>query len=223
MTKISWWKPVTVLLLFYTVWMGFMGQVPHLPILNETVRNLYFHVPMWFGMVLIFTASVWYSIQYLRSGNLENDTKAGSFVEIGLIFGTLGMVTGSLWARYTWGEFWSNDPKQNASAVGMMIYLGYSILRGSISGEKERARIASVYSIFAFPILIALIFILPRLTDSLHPGNGGNPGFNPYDQAKHMRNVFYPAILGWTFLGFWMGDLLIRYKIVKQKSLLESV
>lgn len=222
MTKIAWWKLATVLLLFYTVWMGFMGNVPHLPILNETVRNLYFHVPMWFGMVLIFTASVWHSIQYLRTGSLDNDIKAGSYVEIGLIFGTLGLATGSLWARYTWGEFWSNDPKQNASAVGMMIYLGYSILRGSISSEKERARIASVYSIFAFPVLIALIFILPRLTDSLHPGNGGNPGFNPYDQARHMRNVFYPAIFGWTFLGFWMADLLIRYKIVKQKIQIKS-
>jgi len=210
---------MTIPLMLYVVWMGLMGKVPRLPILNETVRNLYFHVPMWFGMIFLFGASVWFSIQYLRTGNLENDTKAGSYVEIGTVFGILGLVTGMLWAKFTWGEYWSNDPKQNASAVGMMIYFGYLLLRGSLGNERDRARISSVYSIFAFSILVPLIYVLPRFTDSLHPGNGGNPGFNPYDQARYMRPVFYPAVLGWTLIGFWIGDLVIRYKTLIFKRL----
>ena len=221
MLKLSWWKYITIFIMFYVVWMGLMGKVPRLPILNETVRNLYFHVPMWFGMILIFLASAWYSIQYLRSGDLENDLRAGSLAETGIVFGLMGLATGMLWARYTWGEFWSNDPKQNASAVGMMIYAGYVLLRGSISTVRDRARIASVYNIFAFAILIPLIYILPRFTDSLHPGNGGNPGFNPYDQARYMRPVFYPSVVGWTLVGFWINDLLVRYKKLKNKSLQE--
>lgn len=200
-----------------------MGEVPHLPILNESIRNLYFHVPMWFGMILIFAGSVWYSIQYLRFGNLSFDVKAGTFVETGILFGVFGLLTGALWARYTWGEFWSNDPKQNASAIGLMMYLAYSLLRGSIQAEKERARIASVYSIFAFPVFLVLIFVLPRLTDSLHPGNGGNPGFNPYDSAKHMRMVFYPAVLGWSLLAFWLADILYRFKVLQASKLSSDV
>jgi len=212
MPVLKWWKWLTIPLMFYVVSMGIMGKVPRLPILNETVRNLYFHVPMWFGMIILFGASVWFSIQYLRTGNLANDIKASAYVDVGIVFGLLGLVTGMLWAKYTWGEFWSNDPKQNASAIGMMIYFGYLLLRASLSNEREKARISSVYSIFAFAILIPLIYVLPRFTDSLHPGNGGNPGFNPYDQARYMRPVFYPAVLGWTFIGFWIGDLSVRYK-----------
>lgn len=218
MPKIAWWKWASIPILFYTLFMGLMGKVPRLPILNETIRNLYFHVPMWFGMILIFAGSVGYSIKYLRTGELRFDQKASCLAEVGILFGILGMVTGMLWARFTWGEFWSNDPKQNASAIGLMIYFGYILLRGSVSSVKDKARLSSVYSIFAFAVLIPLIYVLPRFTDSLHPGNGGNPGFNPYDQARYMRPVFYPAVLGWTLLGLWMSNLLDRYKVLKNES-----
>jgi heme exporter protein C len=57
---------------------------------------------------------------------------------------------------------------------------------------------------------VPLIFILPRMTDSLHPGNGGNPGFNSYDLDNDLRKVFYPAVLAWTLIGFWISSLRIR-------------
>ncbi len=204
-----------IVLMVYVVIMGFLGPVPKLFILNETIRNLYFHVPMWFGMILLFATSVGYSIHFLATNKIESDFKAYSFIEVGILFGFLGLATGMLWAKFTWGEFWSNDPKQNASAIALMIYLGLILLRGSISGLKERARISAVYSIFAFAVLIPLIFILPRFTDSLHPGNGGNPGFNPYDQSGKLRPVFYPAVFGWTLMGAWMADLLNRFKVLQ--------
>ncbi len=62
-------------------------------------------------------------------------------------------------------------------------------------------------------MLIPLIFILPRLTDSLHPGNGGNPGFNVYDLNSQLRIVFYPAVIGFICLGLWISD--IKLKIQK--------
>jgi heme exporter protein C len=64
--------------------------------------------------------------------------------------------------------------------------------------------------LFALPVFIVLIFVLPRLTASLHPGNGGNPGFNSYDLDSRLRLVFYPAVLGWIFIGFWIAELQIR-------------
>jgi heme exporter protein C len=66
--------------------------------------------------------------------------------------------------------------------------------------------------------LIPLLFILPRLTDSLHPGNGGNPGFGAYDLDNRMRLVFYPAVIGWTLLGFWMASLRTRILTLQQKE-----
>ena len=68
------------------------------------------------------------------------------------------------------------------------------------------------YPIFAFSALIPLLFVLPRLTDSLHPGSGGNPGFNAYDLDNNLRMVFYPAVVAWTGLGFWLTDLRIRWR-----------
>lgn len=78
-----------------------------------------------------------------------------------------------------------------------------------------RARISAVYNIFAFVLMIVFIQVLPRLTDSLHPGNGGNPAFGEYDLDRQMRLVFYPAMIAWIGMGYWIWD--IRCRIEKLK------
>lgn len=192
--------------------------VPALNILNETIRNLYFHVPMWFGMMLLFMVSLVYAIRYLNTQNLKYDIYSHQFTLMGVVFGCLGMVTGMEWARFTWGEYWSNDPKQLASALSLLIYFAYLALRGAIPDYDKKAKVAAVYNVFAFFIMIPLIMVLPRLTDSLHPGNGGNPGFG--DTAPEMQPVFYMAVLGWFLLGIWITTLSIRLKLIEQRDLL---
>lgn len=215
--KKHWWKVLTVVLLVYTVVAGMLSEVPRLAILNETIRNLFFHVPMWFGMILILLVSVIYSIKYLRTPSIKNDVIAVESAKVGVLFGVLGIVTGMEWARFTWGEFWSGDPKQNGAAIGLLIYFAYLVLRSSFAEQQQRARISAVYNIFAFAALIPLLFILPRMTDSLHPGNGGNPGFNAYDLDSRLRAVFYPAVIGWTLLGVWMVQLKSRVELLKYR------
>lgn len=201
-------------LLIYTVIGGFLFQVPRLAILNETIRIVHFHVPMWFGMIFLFTGSLISAIKYLKKGDPLNDLNSHKLAEVGMLFGVLGLTTGMLWAKFTWGEAWSNDPKQNLAAICLLIYAAYFVLRGSISDEQLKARISAVYNIFAFAAMIPLLFILPRLSDSLHPGNGGNPGFNSYDLDSNLRLVFYPAVIGWTLLGFWIATIKIRMQRV---------
>lgn len=215
MIRQSWWKIATVVLLFYTLIAGFLVGVPRLAILNETIRVLYFHVPMWFGMIFLLLASVIYAVKYLSSNNLSHDYASVALANLGVFFGVLGILTGMVWAMFAWGSPWSNDPKQNASAIGLLIYFAYFILRGSLADEQQKARIGAIYNIFAFAALIPLLFILPRLTDSLHPGNGGNPGFNAYDLDSRLRMVFYPAVVGWTLLGFWLASLVYRWRVLK--------
>lgn len=212
----NWWKYLSIPLLFYVLIAGLLGQVPRLPILNETIRVLHFHVPMWFGMIILLTTSMIYAIKYLSGNKIEHDHMSIELANVGVFLGILGILTGMLWANYTWGSPWSNDPKQNASAIGLLIYFAYFILRGSLQDEQQRARISAIYNIFAYAALLPLLFILPRLTDSLHPGNGGNPGFNAYDLDSNLRLVFYPAVLGWTLLGFWIATIRYRTRRIEE-------
>ncbi|SIN98216.1 cytochrome c biogenesis protein CcsA [Algoriphagus halophilus] len=212
----SWWKILTIALLLYTLIAGLLMDVPRLPILNETIRALHFHVTMWFGMILMLIVSVFYSIKYLRTNDIKNDDMAIEFAGAAILFGVLGIVTGMLWAKFTWGDYWSGDPKQNAAAIGILMYFAYLILRNSLTDTQQRARIGAIYNIFAFAAFIPLIFVLPRLTDSLHPGNGGNPGFNAYDLDSKLRMVFYPAIIGWTLLGSWIATVRVRMRRVER-------
>ncbi|HEX5171792.1 MAG TPA: cytochrome c biogenesis protein CcsA [Cyclobacteriaceae bacterium] len=213
----TWAKITGILLLFYVHIGGMLFSVPRLSILNETIRALYFHVPMWFGMVFLFIASVYYAIKYLISPNYEFDLKSVEFANVGIMFGILGMLTGMLWANYTWGSPWHGDPKQVGAGISLLVYLAYFVLRGSLDNQEQKARLSAVYNVFAFAAMVPLIFIIPRLTSSMHPGSGGNPGFNVYDLDSRMRMVFYPAVIGWFLIGIWIATLRIRTRRINEK------
>ncbi len=213
-----WWKIVCMLMCLYVVIGGFLIPVPRLDILNETIRNLYFHVPMWFTMIVMFAIAFWYSIKYLRSNDLKDDIYAVQFTNAGIVFSIVGMISGLEWAKYTWGAAWSNDPKELGTALAMLIYFAYSILRGGLKDDEKKAKISAVYNIFAFAMMIPLIFVMPRMVDSLHPGNGGNPAFKKYDLDANMRMVFYPAVIGWIMLGGWIATLNIRLALVRHNK-----
>jgi heme exporter protein C len=209
-----WWKFLASGLLMYIVIFGFIGDVPRQPILNETIRNVYFHVPMWFSMMSLMISSLVYSIRYLKDGKIQDDIYAVEFANVAMIFGILGFLTGSIWGNYTWGDPLPKDPKIIAVEVGLLIYSAYFVLRGSFEDEQKKARLSAVYNIFAFASFMPLVWILPRLTDSLHPGNGGNPAFGKYDMDSSMRMVFYPAIIAWILIGVWITSLRIRLKLL---------
>ncbi len=214
--KNKWWKILCVALLTYAILGALLFDAPRLAILNETIRNLHFHVTMWFAMIILLATSVVYAIKHLRTNNLNHDHLSVEFANAGVLFGVLGIITGAIWANFTWGEPWSGDPKQNSSAIALLIYFAYIVLRNSLEDQQQKARISSIYNVFAFAALIPLLFILPRMTDSsLHPGNGGNPGFNAYDLDSRLRIVFYPAIIGWTLLGVWFVSLRVRLRKIK--------
>lgn len=192
---------------------------PYREILYESIRNTFFHVPMWFVMTILAFTSLIASVLYLIKGDMKWDIVSHQSIVVALVFGICGLLTGMLWANYTWGRPWVNDPKLNGAAVGVMIYFAYLVLRGSIADEIKRARIAAVYNVFGLVIFILFIYIIPRLTDSLHPGNGGNPAFSKYDLDSSLRMFFYPASIGWILLGFWIMSLLVRIQFVRQKSI----
>lgn len=213
----NWWKILASVFVLYSVVAGLLLKVPTLPILHESIRNLYFHVPMWFAMIVIYTVAVVTSIKYLQTNNEKYDLIAVESVNTGLLFGFVGLVSGMIWANFTWGSPWPNDPKLNSAAIATLMYLAYTVLRSSLDEEQKRAKISAIYNIFSFPVMIVLLFILPRLTDSLHPGNGGNPGFGAYDLDSNMRWVFYPAVLGWIGIAIWIMNIRFRIRKLENK------
>jgi heme exporter protein C len=221
----SWWKIASFLLLIYTIAGGFLMPVPHLHILNETIRNMYFHVAMWFGMMILFTISFVYSIKYLRGFSYRNDIYAHNFASLGCLFGILGYSTGVIWLSVTWMTDQAQslgtvlkEPKLIGAAIALLIYGAYFVLRGSFTDIDKKARVSAVYNIFAFMMLFP---------SSLHPGapgsESGNPALNFKDVDSRIRMVFYPAVIGWTLLGVWIATLRIRLQLLKDKSLLQDV
>ncbi len=213
----KWWKIVGIILVFYAVIGGMLLPVPARDILNETIRNLYYHVTMWFTMIFMLTVSVVYAVMYLANFDIKRDLISTEAAKVGMLFSTLGLLTGMVWAKFTWGAYWTSDPKLNGVAASLLVYIAYFILRGSVDDEQKRARFAAVYNIFAYVMMNVFILIMPRLTSSLHPGNGGNPAFKAYDLDDQMRWVFYPAIVGWILIGVWILTLQIRKRTIENK------
>jgi heme exporter protein C len=207
------YKILSIVLLIYAVAGGLSIKLPYeLPIIYESIRNLFYHVGMWFTMMFIFLVSFIYSLRYLKGFNPAHDRVASMAAEVGLVFGLLGIFTGMFWANATWGAPWVRDPKLNGAAMSIMVYLAYVILRSSMNDEEKRARISAVYNIFAFVLMIIFIGILPRFGgDSLHPGQAGSP-LTVAELDSNLRKVFYPAILGWILLAIWILEVRVRTK-----------
>ncbi len=224
-----WWKIVCVALLVYTFTAGLLVKVPDLPLLGQTSRNLFFHVGMWMAMMTLFTVSVVNAIRYLRTFNIKYDIYSRHYAIVGILFGILGYATGTIWMSYTWADpnnalFQSfsalaREPKLIGTAIALLIYFAYMVLRDSIKDMDQRAKISAVYNIFAYAMLFPAIWIIPRILPSLHPGQEGNPALDFKDVSPLMRYVEWPAFIGWSLLGVWITTLKIRFSLVKETML----
>jgi heme exporter protein C len=215
--KKMWWKILGVILLGYGLIAGLIIPVPDLPVIHESIRNLFYHVCMWFAMLTLLSISVINAVNYLSGFKMLFDYRSVEAASTGIFFGLLGITTGSLWARATWGAFWTNDPQLNGAAVSLLVYASYFVLRNSISDFEKRARISAVYNIFAFSMMVIFLLILPRLAQgSIHPGKGGNP-MALVGLDTTMRLVFYPAAIGWILVGLWMYSLKLRVRLIKEE------
>ena len=192
---------------------------PFQPNIMESIRNLLLHVPMWFAMFFVMGIGFVASLAQLRTDRVLWDQRAEAAVRTGLVFGLLGLATGSLWARWTWGAWWVSDPQLNGALVTVLLYSGYLILRAAMGDDDRVGRLSAVYNVFAFVMLVILLMVLPRYTESLHPGKDGNPGFNSYDLDNSLRAVFYPAVIGWGALCYWMYTLRLRMNRVAHNLL----
>lgn len=192
---------------------------PYRNIVMETIRNLFYHVPLWFAMIILLGISAFWSIKVLYYEKWEHDIWVRSLNWVGLVYGLLGLTTGMIWADASWGKFWSWDIKQTTAAMAVFMYAAYFFIRLTTRDEVQKKRLGNSFNLFSFAMLVPLLFIIPRLMDSLHPGSGGNPAFAQDDLDNTMRLVFYPAVFAFTLLGYWIASLYRRvWKIEDLKN-----
>ncbi len=175
---------------------------------GETSRIIFFHVPQAWVATLSFLISMIASAVYLARRKAKADYVALSAAELGFLFCVLATVTGSIFAKVTWGSFWNWDPRETSIVILLMIYGAYFALRSAVSDPERRRVFAGVYSILAFVTVPFLVFVVPRITTSLHPEDTMNPA-NPGMDAKTLK-VFLGSLLAYTALYVWMLRLRVR-------------
>ncbi len=195
-------------------------QYPIIPGLEEKAKIIFFHVPTAWLAVIAFFMSMFYGIKYLRTENLDNDVKSFTAMQLGMIFCILATVTGSIWAKFTWGAFWHWDPRETSIFILLLIYGSLFALRSAIENENKKARLSAVYSIFAFLTVPFFIFIMPRIMTGLHPGSANDTSSGPvvnFHMDKNMYLVFILSLIAFTILYYWMFRLGYKSFLVKEK------
>lgn len=149
---------------------------PQEAIMGDVQRIFYFHVASaWVGF-LAFGVAFGSGIAYLARGARHWDALALSSVEVGLTFMVMAVVSGSLWARPVWGVFWTWEPRLTITAVQLLLYVAYLMLRASLDDPAQRARYAAVYNGVAFAT-VPLSWFAIRWWRTIHPvlliGGGG--------------------------------------------------
>lgn len=198
--------------------LGLALPIPDIPALGDKARVLYFHVPMSWISVLAFFMSMWYSVRYLKTRDIDFDIKSFSSAQLGFLFCILATATGSLWAKFSWGSFWNWDPRQTSIFILLLIYGAYFALRSAIEAEDQRAKLSSVYAIIAAVTVPFFVFIMPRIVESLHP----DPILNTQGKINmdgSMLTIFMSALVGFTMLYLWMLNLKIRIEKLNYKKL----
>ncbi len=207
-----WWKILVGVWMSAAIYCAFIvvGPAQGFSMNGEGAKIIFFHVPSAWLATLSYVVAAFYAIQYLMRHNIESDEKCATSMELGLVFGICATITGSIFSRNEWGKYWSFDPRQTSILVILLLFTAYLVLRNSITEPRKRAIISSVYALAALPPAMFLIWVVPRVVESLHQfanqavvGGGLGGSYRPV-----LYFLSLPAFLG---LFIWMFQLRMQY------------
>lgn len=203
------WLGVSALLMVTALYMVFI-YVPTEATMGIVQRIFYLMVPLGWLALLSFLVVFIGSILYLVKRDIKWDTIAYCSAEVGLVFTTLALIVGSLWARPVWGVWWTWEPRLTATLVLWLIYLAYLIIRSYVAEEGRRARFAAVIGIIGF-IDIPIVVLSTTLWRGIHPG----PVIFEGGLEPAMLQTLLVSITAFTVLFFYLLRERVSIKIVE--------
>lgn len=177
----------------------------------ELARIIFFHLPCALTCTLFFYFGAYLSWKVLRTKSRDFDIRAVSANEIGMVMATLTMVTGIIFSKTQWGQYWSWDPRQTSFLFVLLLYGAYFILRASFSDAEKRAWISAAYALFCVIPATFFIFVMPRIMDSLHPSTTLIKG----EMDAYYKTIFYSLFLCVLVLCAWVYKLAVRAGLVE--------
>ncbi|HXV62574.1 MAG TPA: cytochrome c biogenesis protein [Vicinamibacteria bacterium] len=170
--------------------------------MGDVQRIFYFHVASWWVAFVAFAVTFGASILYLWKEERLFDDLALASTEVGVLFTTIGITMGPIWAKYAWGVYWTWDPRLTTALVLWLMYIGYLMLRRYVPDETKRAKLASVVAIIAF-VDVPIVFMAIWLWRTQHPSpviiESEGSGLHP-----QMRQALYMAFAAFSFLYLWL-------------------
>jgi heme exporter protein C len=191
----------------------------------DIYRIFYFHVPQAWMAALAFLISMYCSIRYLQTKNHDYDIKAVTANRLGLIFAILAMITGSIFARVTWGEFWNwSEIREVSIFILLIIYGAYFALRSALTDPDTRASLSAVLSIIFAAAAVFLIFIMPRIygTFSQHPNDSVVDTAGRITMGPMIGVIFFMSLATFTALFIWIYSLSLKINRIAESEFSED-
>ncbi len=209
-----WWKILIFLAMSLVIVLAFVTPSPMNPSGSlgsaEVYRIFYFHVPQAWVAALAFLVSIFYSIRFLQTRNIEYDSRAVIACQLGLMYCVLATITGSIFARMTWGEFWNwSEIREVSIFILLLIYGAYFAFRSAVRDLYTRANLASVLAILFGVSAVFLIFVLPRIYPvfSQHPSDSIVSKEGAITMGSTVRIIFFLSMAVFTALFVWIYSL----------------
>lgn len=197
---------------------GALLVAPTEAVMGDVQRIFYFHMPSaWVALGPAFTMVFICSIVYLVKRDLRYDRIAAASAEIGVMFTSITLLTGPLWARSIWGAYWTWDPRLTTTLVLWFIYVAYLMLRSSTAEAHKRARLSAVFGIVGW-VDVPIVFMSIRWWRTIHPTLITGSGMN---LDPTMRNVLLFALAVFSLLYVWL--LIVRVRQLELASRIERM
>ncbi len=185
--------------------------------MGDVQRIFYFHVPSaWVSFLAFFVVCV-ASIAFLRTGKAHWDRLAACSAELGVLFITLVLLTGPLWAKPVWNVYWTWDARLTTSLVLWLIYIAYLMVRNYTTDPERGAKFAAVFGIIGF-LDVPIVYMSIRWWRTLHPAPvmGGGGGLAPEMLRTLMFSLF-------AFTVLYITLLLLYYRISTMEKQIQAL